>query len=239
MIKRWAGLNKYTPVKSENLYTDLNQSAYRMTLRNVAQQSLTVLKNANNLLPLHRLDTLKIATISIGRGSVTPFQQSLKRYTKMDHFSISKDADDVEIRKVIATLMKYNLVIAAVNNLGNFASSKYRITNTQQKVVREVVANCNSIIVVIGNPYTLNYLDDIEKANGLIVAYQETPESQDLAGQLIFGAFGAQGKLPVTVNSNFRSGNGLVVSTSDRFKSPLPKEFGVDSTYQKKKLTHL
>lgn len=239
MIKRWAGLNKYTPVKSDNLYTDLNQSAYRMTLRNVAQQSLTVLKNANNLLPLHRLDTLKIATLSIGRGSVTPFQQSLKRYTKMDHFSISKDADDVEVRNLMAKLMKYNLVIAAVNNMGNFVSSKYRITNTQQKVVRQVATNCKSVIVVMGNPYTLNYLDDIEKANGLIVAYQETAESQDLAGQLIFGAFEAQGKLPVTVNSNFRSGDGFVVSSSDRFKYTLPEEFGVDSAYLKKKIDSL
>ncbi len=239
MIKRWAGLNNYVPVKTNNLYADLNQSAYRMTLRNVAQQSLTVLKNANELLPLRRLDTLKIATVSIGRGNITKFQQSLGKYTRTDHFFIAKDANDAAIKKLMIQLKKYNLVIAGVNNLGNFVSSKYRITNTQKEVVQEVAANCKSIIVVFGNPYVLDYFDEVQQANGLIVAYQETPESQDLAGQLIFGAFGAKGKLPVNVNGNFHSGDGLVTLFADRFKYTLPEELGVDSTYLKKKIDSL
>jgi beta-N-acetylhexosaminidase len=238
MIKRWAGLNKVLPVSSENLYTDLNQSAYRMTLRNVAQQSLTVLRNTNQLLPLQRLDTLKIASVSVGRGMVTDFQRSLGRYTKMDHFFISKDANEDAIRKVMVQLKKYNLVIAAVNHLGNFASSKYLVTDVQQKVVRQVTANGKSVIVVFGNPYVLNYLE-AEKANGLIVAYQESPEAQDLAGQLLFGAFAAQGKLPVAVNGNYRSGDGLKTSATGRFKYTLPEEIGVDSTYLKKKIDSL
>lgn len=239
MIKRWAGLNKYVPVKSKNLYTDLNQSAYRMTLRNVAQQSLTVLKNANNLLPLRRLDTLKIATLSIGRGNVTGFQQSLAKYTHTDRFFISKDANDAAIKIVMAQLKKYNLVIAAVNNLGSFVSSNYRITDNQQEVVKQVASGCKSVFVVFGNPYVLNYFDNIENANGLIVAYQESSESQDLAGQLIFGAFGAQGKLPVNVNGKYHTGDGLVTLPIDRFKYTLPEELGVDSTYLKKKIDSL
>jgi len=239
MIKRWAGLNKYVPVKSENIYSDLSQSAFRMTLRDVAQQSLTVLRNTDQLLPLRRLDTLKIASLSIGRDIVTPFQQSLGRYTKMDHFSISKDADDGAIKKLMIQLKKYNLVIAAVNNLGNFILSNYRITNTQKKVVQQVATNGKSVIVVLGNPYVLNYLEDIDKANGLIVAYQESPESQDLAGQLLFGAFASQGKLPVNVNANFQSGDGLIVLNADRFKYTLPEELGVDSTYLKNKIDSL
>jgi beta-N-acetylhexosaminidase len=239
MIKRWVGLNKYVPVKSENLYSDLSQSAYRMTLRNVAQQSLTVLQNADQLLPLRRLDTLKIATVSIGRGNVTPFQKSLGRYTKMDHFFISKDDDSDAIKKLMVKLGKYNLVIAAVNNLGNFVSSKYRVTNTQQMVVQQVATNCKSVIVFFGNPYVLSYFEDIHKANGLVVAYQESSEAQDLAGQLLFGAFAAQGKLPVNVNANYHSGDGLVTLPADRFKYTLPEELGVDSTYLKKKIDSL
>jgi len=239
LIKRWAGLNKYIPVRSENLYTDLNQSAYRMTLRNVAQESFTVLRNAKDLLPLQRLDTLKIATLSIGRGNVTGFQLSLAKYTHTDHFFIAKDANDLAVKKVMMQLKKYNLVIAAVNNLGNFVSSNYRISDTQQEVVTQVANNYNSIFVVFGNPYVLNYFGDIEKANGLIVAYQESPESLDLAGQLIFGAFGAHGKLPVNVNDNFHSGAGLVTSAINRFKYTLPEELGIDSTFLKKKIDSL
>jgi len=239
MIKRWAGLNKVVPLEKKNLYNDLSQSAYRMTLRNVAQQSLTLLRNTDQLLPLRRLDTLKIATLSIGRAMVTEFQRSLGRYTKTDHFFLSKDANDEAINKLMIQLKKYNLVIAAVNNLGNFVSSKYRVTDTQQKVVQQVTEQGKCVVVVFGNPYVLNYLDRAKDAEGLVMAYQESNESQDLTGQLLFGAFGAQGKLPVTVNGDFRSGDGLVISGVNRFKYTLPEEFGVDSTFLKKKIDSL
>ena len=239
MLKRWAGLNRYAPVKPEGLYSDLNQSAYRMTLRNVVQQSLTVLQNANGLLPLRRLDTLKIATLSIGRGNVTPFQHSLERYTRMDHFSISKEAEPGAVKKLMTQLKAYNLVIADLDNLGNFVSSDYRITEIQQKVTEQVATLKNSIIVLFGNPYVLNYLKEIEKANGLVVAYQESSDSQDLAGQLLFGAFSAVGKLPVNVSKVYRSGDGLQTISLDRFKYTLPEELGIDSTYLKKKIDSL
>ena len=239
MIKRWAGLNKREPVSSVNLYSDLNRTAYRMTLRNVAQQSLTVLRNGDQLLPLRHLDTLKIATVSIGRGMVTEFQRSLGRYTKMDHFFISKDANDEAIKKLMGQLKKYNLVIAAVNNLGNFAASKYRVTDTQQKVLSQVTGHGKSVVVMFGNPYVLDYFGEAGKATSLVMAYQESAESQDLAGQLLFGAFGAQGKLPVAVGSEFCSGDGLVTLSADRFKYTLPEEFGVDSAFLKKKIDEL
>ena len=235
MLKRWAGLNRYTPVNTEGLYSDLNQSAYRMTLRNVAQQSLTVLQNTNKLLPLRRLDTLKIATLSIGRGNTTPFQHSLERYSRMDHFSISKEAEPRTVKKLMLQLKAYNLVIAELNNLGNFVSSDYRITEIQQKVTEQVANLGNSVFVLFGNPYILNYLEGIEKANGLVVAYQESSDAQDLAGQLLFGAFPAEGKLPVTVSKAFHSGDGLQTQSLDRFKYTLPEELGIDSTYLKKK----
>jgi beta-N-acetylhexosaminidase len=239
ILKRWAGLNRYVPVKCENLYPDLNQSSYRMTLRNVAQHSLTVLRNKDELVPLRRLDTLKIATVGIGRGGITEFQRSLQRYTKCDHFFISKNADDNSIKNLMLQLKKYNLVIAAVNNLGNFVSSDYRITDTQQKVVQQITTNGKCVIVLFGNPYILNYLEGLEKADGLVVAYQENTESQDLAGQLLFGAFGAKGKLPVTVTEKYRSGDGIATHAIERFKYTLPEELGIDSTFLKKKIDSL
>ena len=239
MVKRWVGLNHYEPVRSEGAYADLNRSAYRMTQRNVAQQSLTILRNGDQLLPLRSLDTLKIATVSIGRGTITPFQHSLERYTSTANFCISKDADDAAIARLMVQLKKYNLVIAELNNLGNFVSSDYRLTEIQQKTVQQVSALGKSVLVLFGNPYVLNYLEGVEKATGLVVAYQENLEAQDLAGQLLFGAFGSTGTLPVTVNQYFHSGDGFLTKSLDRFKYTLPEELGVDSTFLKKKIDSL
>jgi beta-N-acetylhexosaminidase len=239
MLKRWAGLNKLEPIKTAGLYSDLNQSAYRMTLRNAAQQSLTVLQNQGQLLPLLRLDTLKIASVSIGRSAITPFQHSIDRYTRIENYTISKDADAATITKLLTQLKRYNLVIAQINNLGNFVSSDYRLTETQQEVIKRVTNEMRSVVVLFGNPYILDYLQGVEKAAALVVAYQESAEAEDLAGQLLFGAFGSSGKLPVMVNRHFGSGDGLMTTPLDRFKYTLPEEVGIDSTYLKKKIDSL
>ena len=239
MVKRWVGLNQYTPVNTEKIYSDVNQSSYRMTLRDIAQRSLTILHDSNLVFPLKHLDTLKIATVSIGRGYITGFQRSMERYTHMDHFFISKDADGESVKRLMAQLKKYNLVVAGLNHLGNFVASNYRITKTQQLVTQQVANLQNSIVVLFGNPYILGYLDDIGNAKGLVVAYEENNETQDLAGQLLFGAFGAQGKLPVSVTNLYRSNTGLTTLSANRFKYTLPEELGIDSVYLKKKIDSL
>lgn len=236
MVKRWVGLNQTVPIKTNNIYHDLNQSAYRMTLRNIAQHSLTTLRNEKQLIPLKRLDTLKIATVSIGRNKITAFQQSLGRYTKMTHFFISKEDGDVEIDKLMSQLKKYNLIVAGINNLGNFVSSYYGVTKTQQKVVQQITDLNKSVFVLFGNPYALKLLDGLKKANGLVVAYQESEETQDLAGQLLFGAFEGKGRLPITVDDHFRTSDGLSVVPINRFKYTLPEEFGVDSLELKQRI---
>ena len=239
MIKRWLGLNNYAPVETANLYKDLNKSSYRMTLRNAVQKSLTVLQNKNGLMPLRRLDTLKIACVSIGSGTVTPFQTSLGRYTEITNFNIKRDAGAETIRKMLSQLKKFNLVIAGLNNLGSKVTNNFNLSDSQASLIKQISEQCKSIFVIFGNPYVLNSLEGIEKAKGLIVAYQENNESQDLAGQLIFGAFGAEGRLPVNVNKSFQSNDGLTTPALDRFKYTLPEEVGIDSTYLKNKIDSL
>ena len=51
-----------------------------MNLRNVVQKSLTVVQNKGELIPLRRLDTLKIAAVNLGSERINDFQNSLNRY---------------------------------------------------------------------------------------------------------------------------------------------------------------
>ena len=54
-----------------------------------------------------------------------------------------------------------------------------------------------TIFVFFGNAYALKYFEDIHRANGLILAYQNSTLAQELSAQLIFGAIAANGKLLV------------------------------------------
>jgi beta-glucosidase-like glycosyl hydrolase/CubicO group peptidase (beta-lactamase class C family) len=239
MIKRWAGLDKYHPVSMRNLLKDLNQSSYRMTLRNAVQKSLTVIQNKNELIPLKRLDTLKIAAVSLGSERISTFQNSLGRYKAVAYFNIGKNAGESTIQKTLYQLRKFNLVIVGIDNLGVNASDKYNLSDSQTELTRKIAAQNKSVFVIFGNPYVLNYMEGIERANSIIVAYQETYETLDLSGQLIFGAFGSEGRLPFKLKNFPNSSKPVKTVSLDRFKYTLPEEVGIDSTYLKNRIDSL
>lgn len=239
MIKRWSGLNQFKPIQTKNLYKDLNASSYKMTLRNAIQKSLTVIQNKNELIPLKRLDTLKIAVVSLGSERVSAFQNSLGRYKAVTYFNINKNEDANHARKTLDQLKNYNLVIVGLNNLGVWASNKYGLSALQEELTRKIASQYKSIFVVFGNPYILNYLDGIEKASGIIAAYQETYETLDLSGQLIFGAFGSEGNLPFSLKNFPASKEALKTASLNRFKYTLPEEVGIDSAYLKNRVDSL
>jgi CubicO group peptidase (beta-lactamase class C family) len=187
-------------------------------------------------MPLQRLDTLKIAAVSIGRTNITGFQRSVGRYAGIKNYYIDDKATSASIDQTMLQLKNYNLVIAAVNGLGIMASSDYKLTNAQIEAAKKITRSGKTIVVIFGNPYVLKSLEGIEKAFGIIEVYQENYDTQDLVGQLIFGAFAPEGKLPVTVNSGFNRGDGLVSEPSGRFKFTLSDELGVDSLTMKKKI---
>jgi beta-glucosidase-like glycosyl hydrolase/CubicO group peptidase (beta-lactamase class C family) len=239
MIKRWTGLHKKTVIDSDNLYYDLSKPEYLLTTRRITEESLTVLKNKQDFLPLKKLDTLRIASLSIGRDYTTSFQKSLGKYTKVDHFHIDKYSSLESLQKILLQLKNYNVVIAAVNHFWMSPVKNFHLTDLQINAVNTISKLPNSIITVFGNPYVLNSFSEIEKSRALILAYQENIHSQELTAQLIFGGIPSIGKLPVTINNHFKKDEGLETLSLQRFKYTIPEELGINSTILKKKIDSL
>ena len=97
--KMWAGLNRYQPIEINNLYQDLNTNKAELINRKLIESSLTLLQNKNNLIPLKNLDTLHIATLSLGYKQETAFQQRAGMYAPVKHFGLERTQN-----KKIATL---------------------------------------------------------------------------------------------------------------------------------------
>ncbi|MDX9882163.1 MAG: glycoside hydrolase family 3 N-terminal domain-containing protein [Prolixibacteraceae bacterium] len=226
--KKWLGLDDYKPVELQNLVQDLNKGEYLVTRRKLFQESLTVLINNSSVLPLQRLDTLRIATLSIGSGKETSFQRMLENYTTMDHFVIPENATAAETAKILKQLKPYNLLIAGVHGMKLTPSGNFGLTGTQLEAIRNL-DHQKSIVCLFGNPYALNRLPKLEKARALLVTYQENITTQELAAQVVFGALGANGKLPVNVNSRFRLNDGFTVKKNGRLSYSFPENVGIRS----------
>jgi beta-glucosidase-like glycosyl hydrolase/CubicO group peptidase (beta-lactamase class C family) len=227
-LKRWVNLNKYKPANTKNLTARLNSPYYETTSRRLIKSSLTVLKN-ENILPVQNLEKQKIATVIIGDNKISPFQKMLGKYTKTDNFFIAKNATKKEWLKLRQKLGNYNLVIAGVQNIYIYPAKKYGTTELQRQIVSEIVDMNNSVIAFFGNAYALKHFKNIHHSKGLILAYQNSKLTQELAAQLVFGAFDATGKLPVSVNEWFKLNHGVAVKKNKTFAYTVAEEVGIDT----------
>ena len=238
-VKQWVGLNNYEPLKTANIDKELNNSYAKYLQQKLVEKSLTVLKNDNEIIPLRRLDTLKIASISIGADKKTTFQESLGWYTKIDNFQLKNNATASQISVVKEKLKNYNVVIAGLHDHSKYPRNSIRYSAQVLKFIAEIAQNEHSIFSVFKNPYTLNKIENIEDAPVLIEAYQDSELSEQKAAQLIFGGFKADGKLPVSVGDKFKAGDGIETSEKIRFSYTAPEDAGMNADFLQKGIDSL
>ncbi len=116
MVKAWTGLNHYKPIVIENLAKDINSIDADYINRLIAEKTITVLSNKNNLLPLKRLDTLHIASLMIGDSLQNVFQSRLSNYATVDNYNMSLYSSDSILNTIYQKLKNYNLIIIGLNH---------------------------------------------------------------------------------------------------------------------------
>lgn len=237
-LKRWANLNEYKPTPVENLTSRLNSPQFEVTYRKLIKGSFTVLQNFN-ILPVQGLDTLRIASVVIGSSEITPFQKMLEKYTNIDHFVLSKNAAAQDWTNIRIKLKNYNLVILGVQGINIYPPSKYGTTDLQRQAVSEITQSINTVTVFFGNAYALKHFENIFYSKGLIAAYQNTELVHELAAQLIFGAFEANGKLPVSVDKWFKLNDGFAIRANKSLGYSIPEEEGISSEFLNRKIDSL
>jgi beta-N-acetylhexosaminidase len=229
-VKKWLDLDRQKFIETTNLISDLNRNLYIQTKRQLFEKSLTVIENKNNILPIQRLDTLKIASLAIGSEQIVPFQKMLSNYTNVDHFYISKNPSEVEISKLLNQLKPYNLIITSIHGMGLYPSRRYGITDQQIRITERLDGQ-HTIFAFFGNPYALSNFPQIKNAQSLIVGFQDNKDVEELAAQLIFGATDSNAKLPVTVKGFYPIRSGIEIKNIKRLKYTLPEEVNINSGY--------
>lgn len=227
-LKRWMNLHQPIEPPASGSTSGFSLPAEELLSRQLTEASLTVLRNTG-LLPLMRLDTLKVATLSIGASALTPFQQMVSRYTDAVHFHADSDFSLQQTEKLLQELRHYNLVITGIHGIRAYPGRKYGITDSQANMLKSLVNRTRMITLFFGNAYALQYLSEIENSSALVLAYQDTPLAQELSVQMIFGAVDASGRIPVTPDSRFPAGSGLDVKKNGRLKYTIPEEAGISS----------
>ncbi|MEC8853160.1 MAG: glycoside hydrolase family 3 N-terminal domain-containing protein, partial [Bacteroidota bacterium] len=227
MAKKWMGLDSIQPINIKNITSRINNSDAELTNRKLIENSLTLLQNYENIIPLERLDTLKIASITIGVNSVK-FSEMLSNYVPITHFTIEEDPTAEKQRELLDKLIGFNLVIASIHQSNENPWKTHKIARNTDLFLQTLAIQSKVIVNVFANPYTINHFLFTNNFDGLIMAYQNSEIAQEVVAQAIFGGISLNGKLPVST-LHFKIKTGLSTNVF-RLKYTIAKEVGINES---------
>lgn len=226
--KYWAGLNNYQPIETSNLIDDLNTIENDLLHRKLVENSITLLKNEDNIFPIQNLDKKKIAYVKLGDSENDSFVSMLRNYDNIDVVSSNN------LSELIRKLKSYNLVIVGYHKSNVNPWKSYKFTNEELVWLYEIARTNNVILNIFASPYSLLQIKTFENIEGLVVSYQNSELSQEISAQMIFGALETKGKLPVSIKNVFSEGHGLMSTSLKRLAYSIPEDVGLSSEKLKK-----
>lgn len=205
--KYWAGLNVKNRVSEINVAAEVNRPESQALLQQLAEASMTLLRGKENIQQLNA--DKRTVIISVGTPEVTIFQRELGAFYKNAIFyTLDKNANANAIGKVLRDLKAFDQIIVSIHDTRTRPGNGMVLSADLKTFIKDMSLS-NAVFALFANPYNLSALPGLEKSQGLIVAYQKEDFMQKAAAAVIKNQVTATGRLPVTVNSFFKYGDGL------------------------------
>jgi len=216
------GLNKYKPIDLANLYNDLNGHEYDDLNYQLYESAVTVLKNEQETVPVMDLASEKIAYVKLGDDDGSTYLTTLQKYA--DVTEVQEDTLSV----LSSRLKNYSTVIVGYHKADG-AWKKHDLSAKELTWLDTISKNRRVIFTNFAKPYTLIPIKSFGNIKTVIQAYQNNTIAQTVAAEIVFGAIGSKGKLPVTIGSSFKLNDGLFTRSTNRLAFTTPENAGMST----------
>lgn len=216
------GLNNVEEIKIENITADLNAST-NVIRKKLSEQALTLLRlNNPKLLPNH--SKKKVAFVGIGINQMNTFAAEVKEAFNAKIFLMDyKDSTSLEsLKKKLKR--KYKTIIVGVHAYSRRPANNYGMSKDAVELIKYLGEKDNAIIFDFGNPYAIRNFCDVKN---LVACYEDDNLIHVAAANLLQGKQIAKGKLPVTICSDLKFGDGITANYY--FPYTQPEKVGLSS----------
>ena len=221
-FKYKANLQNYQPIALENLYKDLNAVEYDALNYKLYENAVTVIKNEKKIIPIKQLDKEKIAYVKLGNDTSDVFLTQLKNYANITEIN-SKNLDSV-----LVELQNYTKVIIGYHKADG-AWKNHDLTFRELLWINQIAKQNEVVLTFFTKPYSLLGIKNFEAIETIILGYQNNEIAQTVVPQIIFGAIGSKGKLPVSIEDYFKVAEGIETLAIQRLGFEIPENVGMSS----------
>ena len=227
LAAKWKfALPNTAPSETEGLWSRLHRPEALALKQHLYKEAITLIRNNDSLLPLKRLDTLKIASLHFGGGKLNNFQTTLNHYTSVSHFTVPANLSADDLRNWKQKLKSYNCIILYNSTANNSFSKNFGYNRTLEALVAALKGK-RLILCHPAIPYGLSHYMTLP-LDAVLISYENHLYAQQYAAQAIFGGIACKGRLPVSIDSTYRAGLSLHTAKT-RLSYETPEAYGLHS----------
>lgn len=220
--KLWLAKRKNHPKDSLETAIDLE-----LKTRKQVESAITLLVNQNDIIPLKKLDTVKLAVLYISDQDQDKMPWFIKRYAPADVYTSDFNSLEKTYTDLTEKQSEYNTVIVSIDPETQLDKSRFGLSEHVQSVLDRLVYSKNVVFCWNGNPNALLNLNNINRYQAILLSYEPTDYTQDLVTQTVFGGREINGTLKRKVKNLFEKGAGITTEKT-RLGYGIPEEVGIE-----------
>jgi len=210
--KNWLKLNENKLTDVSKVSSIVNSDDAKRISRQIADESLTLVKNSNSLVPFNNAATQNCLIISLNNGNEKANSDYfLRRFNESNKFSSTSyydlTGDIVNSDEILLDADNYDVIIIPIYAKVKIKTGTVGLPDSQISLISSLASKGKKILVVsFGNPYLIQGFPEIDS---YICAYADAESSIDAGIDSFYGTIKFKGKLPVTISSKFKFGDGI------------------------------
>ncbi len=215
--KAWVGLDHERLVNVENISNVVAPPESEKIADSMFAASVTVLRNAGNIIPLSPKARVHIVTVSdepaspMGEALADELQRHVQS-TTLSHLwnDLSKEAisrTEGELRAADIVILGVYLSIGSWKGQLAFSDDLQKFFERLDGMHKPVVA------IAFGDPYVLG---KIPQTDGVIAAYTGLRKAEEAVARVLNGLAEVHGRLPVTIPGKYKRSEGIDMPAQSR-----------------------
>lgn len=211
--KEWLGLFENRLVNESGIETSVNTPEANSLAQQIADASITLVKDDKNILPFKNISQGNTAFVLISEGGEQDNTGELKMLAP-DHFkdcafyTATSSVMDNELKGSLNSLGAYENIIVAIYAKVRYGTGKISISSQNIDLVNRLnETGKNMTVISLGNPYLLKEFPSVPS---YICAYGDSDFAIKAVLKAISGSIKFKGKLPVTITDNYKFGSSIL-----------------------------
>jgi beta-glucosidase-like glycosyl hydrolase/CubicO group peptidase (beta-lactamase class C family) len=217
--KERLGLDRNRLVNVEATLKSLQRPEDLARSQQIAQDSITVVRNEGKVLPLRAEAPLRLLHLVLSSDVRNPLLLGIPedeieaRRIPAETVSLGPEVSEETIAALAARAPEFTHVLASCFVRVAGARGSADMSQSHARLLEAVAKAGGSLVVVsFGSPYLLRQVPDVPV---YVAAYGGAESSQRAAVAALFGEYPVRGKLPVTLPGLYAYGHGLEVPKHD------------------------